>query len=242
MRSNMITKRICVEIFLDSIEEIDVRTKALVIIGKLVNVDPSWKIIAYHNEDEEQFPILEQSHDLPIPIETMSKCISAPIMLNPKSKKLLFHTRFWSVTSLFGDEAWCRIHVLVTNQQDLYISRDSKHYWKHSSAFFLWKRSSFHKLHVFVEWVKKRIFEQTNLCPDFQLNSEVIGRFKDPSTKSRAIVVICTWENVEHLKELLDIVFHSKSNFLFTPFRIYAFLGCPRAKCPSDSTARTCLK
>ena len=41
MRGNMITERIKFEILLDSTEDIDVRTKALVIIGKLVNLDPS---------------------------------------------------------------------------------------------------------------------------------------------------------------------------------------------------------
>ncbi len=58
MRANMITERIRYEIMLDSIEDIDVCTKALVLIGKLVNVDPSRKMMAYQDDDEELFAIL----------------------------------------------------------------------------------------------------------------------------------------------------------------------------------------
>ncbi len=86
LQSSMITERIKFEIFLEDIDEVDVRTKALVIFGKIINIDPSRKILAYHDDDEPQYPILEKSQDLPSRIEDMSKYISAP-MLNSKSKK-----------------------------------------------------------------------------------------------------------------------------------------------------------
>ncbi len=52
MQSNLITERIRFEILLDSIEEVEIRSKAIVIIGKIANVDPTRKVVAY-NEDNE---------------------------------------------------------------------------------------------------------------------------------------------------------------------------------------------
>ncbi len=217
MRANMITERIKFEVLLDSIEEVDVWTKALVIIGKLVNVDPSRKMMAYHETDEDQFPILEKSQDLPEPIEHMSKYISAP-MLNPKAKKLIFHTRFRSVTSLLEMKrdqefmSWLKTSKIFTSVMTLNNTANTR------AGFLLGKGPHFTNLQMFSEWVKRRIYKRTNECLDFQMNVEVISRFKDPSTKCCAIIVICSRDNADHLKEILDLVFHPQSDFPFTPF------------------------
>ncbi len=99
MRSSLITECIRFEILLDDTADVDVCTKALVIFGKLVNVSPFCKIVAYHDEDSNRCPFLDKSHDLPTPIKEMSKYVSAPI-LNHKARKLHFHARFRSVVSL----------------------------------------------------------------------------------------------------------------------------------------------
>ncbi len=67
------------EILLESINDVEVVTKALVVIGNLVNVDPSRKIIAYQEDNETNYPALENSHDLPSSIDHMNKHISAPL-------------------------------------------------------------------------------------------------------------------------------------------------------------------
>ncbi len=134
-------------------------------------------------------------------------------------KKLQFHTRFCSVTSLLEMKCnqefmtWLKTNKIYTSTMTLNTTENTR------AGFFLGKGPHFTNLKVFAEWVKEQIFEQTNSCTKFQLNVKVIGQFKDPSTKNRAIVVICS-KNVDHLRELLDIVFHPKSNFPFTPFRV----------------------
>jgi hypothetical protein len=219
MRSSMITERIRFEILLDTSEEVDIRTKALVIFGKIINVDPSRKVIAYHDEDEDLFPLLENSHDLPIPLDHMCKYISAP-MLNLKAKKVQFHTRFRSVTSLLEMKrdqdfmSWLKTNKIYTSVMNLKTTENAR------AGFFLGKAPHLTNLAVFAEWVKKRVVEKNKSCPEFQINAEVIGRIKDQSTKCRAIVVTCSRDDVDNLKALLDSVFHSRSNFPFTPFRI----------------------
>ena len=88
------------------------------------------------------------------------------------------------------------------------------------AGFFLGKAPHLTNVAKFGLWVKKRVLACADSCPDFQINVEVIGRFKDPATKSKAIVVVCPRADVDHLKDLFDSVFHSKSNFPFTPFRV----------------------
>jgi hypothetical protein len=61
---------------------------------------------------------------------------------------------------------------------------------------------------------------KSNNCPEFQLNVEGIGRHKDPSTKSWAIVVICSNKDVNLLRDLLDTTFNSRSNLPFIPFPV----------------------
>ena len=87
-------------------------------------------------------------------------------------------------------------------------------------GFFLGKGPHITSITSFTEWVQDRLRKHSHECPPFQLNVEGIGRYKDPSTKSRALVVICSPKNIKQLCHLLDIEFHLKSNFPFTPFQI----------------------
>ena len=216
---NLITERIRFEIMLDSVEEADIRTKALVIIGKIANLDPSRKIIAYHDDDEDTYPTLENAHDLPASIDEMCKYISAP-MFHTKAKKIIFHTRFRSVISLLEmkrDQSfmeWLKMNKIYTSVMNLKTTENTR------AGFFLGKAPHLTNVAKFGQWVKQRVLARATSCPDFQVNIEVIGRFKDPATKSKAIVIICSRADVDYLKEALDSVFHSKSNFPFTPFRV----------------------
>ncbi len=56
MRSKMINKRIRFEIILDSTDDVDVRTKALVIFGKLLNLDLFRKLIRTKNTTRQSSP------------------------------------------------------------------------------------------------------------------------------------------------------------------------------------------
>jgi hypothetical protein len=219
MRSNMITERIRFELVLDSIENVDVRTKALIIFGKLINVDPSRKILSFLEDDERSSPLLEKAHDLPQPIDKMSKYLASP-MLNPKTKRLQFHTRFRSVTSLLEMKRdnefmkWLKTNQIYTTVMTLNSTENTR------AGFFLGKGPHITNLSSFTQWIKDRLASTTAHCPDFQLNIEGIGRHKDPSTKSRAIVAICSNKDVRLLREILDSVFNSLSNFPFIPFPV----------------------
>ena len=73
---------------------------------------------------------------------------------------------------------------------------------------------------AFEEWIKTRALRQQQTCPAFQINVEGIGRYKDPATKSRALVVVCAITDVKHLCTVLDQIFPAYSNFPFTPFQV----------------------
>jgi hypothetical protein len=219
MRSKMITERIRFEIMLDSIEGVDVRTKALVLFGKLINADPTRKILPYYDEDEEQFSLLEKPHDLPTDLDKMTKYIVAP-MLNTKAKKLQFHTRFRSVTSILEMKreqdfmTWLKHQKIYTTVMTLATTENTR------AGFFLGKGPHITNLESFSKWVHSRLKRKSNNCPEFQLNVEGIGRHRDPSTKSRAIVVICSNKDVTLLRDLLDTTFNSRSNLPFIPFPV----------------------
>ncbi len=88
-------------------------------------------------------------------------------------------------------------------------------------GFFLGKGPHITNIPSCTEWVQDRLSKHSHECPPpFQLNVEGIGRYKDTSTKSRALIVICSPNDVKQLCHLLDIEFHSKSDFPFTPFQI----------------------
>ncbi len=219
-RSHMVTERIRFEILLDnSGEEVDVRTKALVIFGKLVNIDPSRKILAYNDEDSDTHPMLTQSHDIPTSLEAMSKYISAP-MYNPKANKLQFHTRFRTVTSLLERKrdssfmSWLKENKIYTSVMTLNSAENTR------VGFFIGKCPHITNTRAFSEWIHSRLSHHTNDCPEFQLNIEIIGRHKDPSSQTCAVVIICSRQNVRQLRDLLETVFHAKSNFPFSPFQV----------------------
>jgi hypothetical protein len=204
MRSHMVTERIKFEILLDkSTEDVDVRTKALVIFGKLVNIDPSRKILAYHDTDLDTYPMLQQSHDLPESIEKWSKYISAPLY-NPKAKKLQFHTRFSTVTSLLemkrdsGFMTWLKDQKIFTSVMTLQSTENVR------VGFFFGKSPHITNVTAFAAWIRSRLSSNAVVCPDFQLNVEIIGRYKDANTRTRAIVLICPRSEARQLRELLD--------------------------------------
>jgi hypothetical protein len=95
------------------------------------------------------------------------------------------------------------------------------------AGFFLGKSPHITNIPAFTTWVKDRLGNFSNSCPEFQLNVEGIGRYKDISTKSRAIVVICSQSNISALRLLLDRAFHSQSNYPFTPFPVMYSLDIP---------------
>ena len=200
MRGNMITVQIKFKILLDSTEDIDVRTKALVIIGKLVNVDPSQeKSSLIRKKMKTSTPYLNNHMISPSKRKPWVDT-SRPLCWTKKQKRMIFHTWFWSVTSLLemkrdqGFMTWLKTNKVFTSVMTLHTTENAR------AGFFLGKGPHITNLGVFAEWVKHRIFKQTNSCPKFQLNVEVNGRFIDPSTKCRAIVVVCSREHVDHLK------------------------------------------
>jgi hypothetical protein len=94
-------------------------------------------------------------------------------------------------------------------------------------GFFLGKGPHITHISAFVEWIQHCLRKHCSECPSFQLNVEGIGWYKDTSTKSRALVLICSNSDIQSIRSLLDKEFHSKSNFPFTPFPIMHSLDVP---------------
>ena len=216
----MVTERIRFEVILEEkSSDIDVRTKALVIFGKLTNIDPSRKVMPYHDSDISDFPILAKTHDIPVSINEMSQIHFCPIY-NPKNNKLQFHSRFRTVTSLLEMKrdqsfmSWLKDNKIYTSVMTLSSTENTR------VGFFLGKGPHITNTEAFYVWIKNRLSVHTDSCPPFQLNVEVIGRHKDPSTKTRALVVICSRKDVGQLRELLDKEFHARSNYPFSPFQV----------------------
>ncbi len=165
---------------------------------------------------------------------------TSPLPCYTQRQKLIFHTRFRSVTSLLEMKReqdfmlWLKAQKIYTTVMTSNTTANTR------VRFFLGKGPHFTNLKVFAEWVKKRILETTAYCPKFQLKAEVIGRFKDPSTKSRAIVVICSQTQVDNLKDLIDQVFHAESNFPFAPFWVmYTLDACTHTALYKTHKSRT---
>ncbi len=91
----IIFERLKFEIPLDAqtLDDSTIHTKALVILGRLVNEDPSCKVLAFKQSDENYWKPLEKTHDIPQTMESMRKYIADPI-LNTKTQRLVFHMRF----------------------------------------------------------------------------------------------------------------------------------------------------
>ncbi len=77
----------------------DIQTKALLIIGKLIHVDPSRKVLPYKIQDEESCPKLAQHYHIPEEMETLPAYIAQPAY-NSKLNKIIFYTRFKTTTSI----------------------------------------------------------------------------------------------------------------------------------------------
>ena len=93
--------------------------------------------------------------------------------------------------------------------------------------FFLGKGAPITNVAAFSNWIKSRLSKYAEDVPAFQLIIEGIGHHKGPSTKTRAIVVICLINNLGTIRHLLDLVFHSHSNFPCTPFQVMYTLDAP---------------
>ncbi len=237
----MVYERIRFEIILDDIDSVDIRTKSLVIFGKFVNVDPSCKLLPYYDQDMKQFPPLEKTQNLPQDVTNLSKYLSAP-MVNPQGKKLLFHARFRTVMPLQEmkmDPAfmeWLKQNKIYTSIMTIDTTLNTR------AGFFIGKGSHITTTAAFTEWICSRLHQHTNDCPDFQLNSEGIGHHEDASTKSCAIVVIRATTNVHCLCQLLDTIFHAKSNYPFTPFPVMYNLDIPTQTALYKSTNQEFLE
>ena len=80
-------------IFQEEVNDPAIHTRVLVILGRLVNEDPSRKVVSFKESDEKYWKPLEKNHDLPQSMEGMRKYIADP-QYNPKTKRLIFHVRF----------------------------------------------------------------------------------------------------------------------------------------------------
>ena len=109
---------------------------------------------------------------------------------------------------------WLKSNQIYTTVMTLHSTENSR------VGFFLGKGPHITNLKNFSQWICERLQAHSDQVPTFQLNIEGIGRHKDPSTKSRALVVVCSQMDVRPLRDLLDSEFHSKSNFPFTPFPV----------------------
>ncbi len=163
--------------------------------------------------------MLNKHHDIPSELDKMSKYVSSP-MYNPKGKKLVFYTHFRTILPL-SEMKRDPLFMVWLKEQKIYISVMTIHTTDNVRVgLLLGKGPHITTVTKFTTWIQDRLKKHCTVCPAFQLNVEGIGRYKDTSTKSRAIILICSSKDVKSLRILLDAEFHSKSNFPFTPFHI----------------------
>ncbi len=81
------------------VEDIDIRTQALLIIGKLIHVDPSRKIVPYMSQDAQQYPNLNHHYDIPQELDEMKIYLAHP-QHNPRTKILVFYTKSITTTPI----------------------------------------------------------------------------------------------------------------------------------------------
>ena len=65
-------------------EEVDIRLKALTILGHMDSTDLSRKVCAYNSVDNPSFPVLQKHYDKPHTTEEMKKHIANPQILRKK--------------------------------------------------------------------------------------------------------------------------------------------------------------
>jgi hypothetical protein len=92
-------ERLQFELSVKAGEEIDVRTQALVVLGKRIHVDPSRKVMPYFTSDSDLHPILTNHYDVPTELEAMKVYLAHP-QHNPRTRKVVFYTKFTTITSI----------------------------------------------------------------------------------------------------------------------------------------------
>ncbi len=110
--------------------------------------------------------------------------------------------------------SWLKDNQIYTTVMTIHSTNNTR------VGFFLGKCPHITNIPAFTAWIQTRLLKHQSERPAFQLNAEGIGRYKDTNTKSRALVVICAPNDARTHRTLLDLEFHSKSNFPFTPFHI----------------------
>ncbi len=150
-------------------------------------------------------------------------------MYNPRAKKVQFQTRFQTLTSLLEMErdssfmAWLKENKIYTLVMTLH---STENVWV---GFFLGKCPHITNIPVFSQWIRSRSTLHTNECPDFQLNVEIIGRHKDPTTRTWALVPICPQMKFVNLRRFGNGVSPSLKLSLFS-ISGDVYLGCSHSK------------
>ncbi len=212
-------ERLKFEIPLDKqeVDDVLIHTKALVILGRLVNEDPSRKVVAFKVADEKYWKPLAKTHDIPQTMESMRKYIADP-MVNPKTNQLIFHMRFTTakplrmmkrnslfMTWLKKEHIWLSVNQITsTNNKRV--------------GLFIGKNAYVTNLGAFTNFVHKKLSQDRAEVPDFQISIDGVGDTKD-STRSKALVVICAAEDISILRDNLLQHFSLKTAFPFMPFK-----------------------
>ncbi len=92
-------ERLLFEITVKPGKDINIRTQALLVIGKLIHVDPSQKVIPYRVEDEGKNGPLEYHYSVPEDLDGMKKYLAQP-QYNPRTRCVIFYTQFTTTTSI----------------------------------------------------------------------------------------------------------------------------------------------
>ena len=167
LRSDLLSERVRFEIILpDNSNAVDVRTKALLVFAKFVNLDPSRKIIPYLSEDMQKYPMLDKHHDIPSESEKMSKYVSSP-MYNPKGKKLVFYTHFRTTFPL-SEMKRDPLFMVWLKEQQIYTSVMTIHTTDNVRVgFFLGKGPHITTVTKFTTWIQERLKKHCTVYPAF---------------------------------------------------------------------------
>ncbi len=195
-----------------------IHTRALVILGQLINEDPSRKVVAFKASNEKYWEPLEKTHDIPQTMEGMHKYIADP-QYNSKTKRLIFHVRFATAKPLRlmkrnpvfmewlkREKIWLTVNQISTTDN-------------RRVGFFIGKSCHITNLNSFYSFVLHQLSKTNMIVPDFQINPDGIGDPKD-NTRSKALVIISASADVPTLCEQLLETFSLDSAFPFMPFKI----------------------
>ncbi len=166
-------ERLKIEIYLgtDDFDVATLHTKALVLFGKIVNEDPSRKLMPYKGTDEKNWKTLLKIHDLPPQtMASMRKYIADP-RINPGTKRLVFYSRFSTIKPLGqlkqipGFMEWLKKEKLWLTTSHITSTNNRR------VGFFLAKCVSITNLAAFNKFVHNRIIGKLPDPPEFQINS-----------------------------------------------------------------------